>query len=206
MGGFRTRSFRRVRLRTASVARRNPPHVLIAAALAILASVAVQAQGPTYQLGRVPSAEEIKARDIAISPEGKELPPGRGTAVEGAAVYTQKCAACHGPNATGSALHRGLVPLGNAKPVKIPFSLVPYATTVWDFINRAMPQSNPGSLKPDEVYAVTAYVLYRNDVIKETDVLDATSLPKVHMPNRDNFLPVQPEWNPKAKRPFGYYP
>jgi len=206
MGGFRTRSFRRVRLRTASVARRNPPYVLIAAALAILASVAVQAQGPTYQLGRVPSAEEIKARDIAISPEGKELPPGRGTAVEGAAVYTQKCAACHGPNATGSALHRGLVPLGNAKPVKIPFSLVPYATTVWDFINRAMPQSNPGSLKPDEVYAVTAYVLYRNDVIKETDVLDATSLPKVHMPNRDNFLPVQPEWNPKAKRPFGYYP
>jgi len=206
MGGFRTRSFRRVRLRTASIARRNPPYVLIAAALAILASVAVQAQGPTYQLGRVPSAEEIKARDIAISPEGKELPPGRGTAVEGAAVYTQKCAACHGPNATGSALHRGLVPLGNAKPVKIPFSLVPYATTVWDFINRAMPQSNPGSLKPDEVYAVTAYVLYRNDVIKETDVLDATSLPKVHMPNRDNFLPVQPEWNPKAKRPFGYYP
>ena len=206
MGGFRTRSFRRVRLRTASVARRNAPYVLIAAALAILASVAVQAQGPTYQLGRVPSAEEIKARDIAISPEGKELPPGRGTAVEGAAVYTQKCAACHGPNATGSALHRGLVPLGNAKPVKIPFSLVPYATTVWDFINRAMPQSNPGSLKPDEVYAVTAYVLYRNDVIKETDVLDATSLPKVHMPNRDNFLPVQPEWNPKAKRPFGYYP
>jgi len=206
MGGFRTRSFRRVRLRTASVARRDPPYVLIAAALAILASVAVQAQGPTYQLGRVPSAEEIKARDIAISPEGKELPPGRGTAVEGAAVYTQKCAACHGPNATGSALHRGLVPLGNAKPVKIPFSLVPYATTVWDFINRAMPQSNPGSLKPDEVYAVTAYVLYRNDVIKETDVLDATSLPKVHMPNRDNFLPVQPEWNPKAKRPFGYYP
>jgi len=221
MDAFRTRcSRRRVRLRTAAVARRHPPHVLrtasvarrnppyfvLAAALAILASVAVRAQGPTYQLGRVPSPEEIKARDIAVSPDGKELPPGRGSAVEGALVYTQKCAACHGPNATGSALHRGLVPLGNAKPVKIPFSLVPYATTVWDFINRAMPQSNPGSLKPDEVYAVTAYVLYRNDVLKETDVLDATTLPKVRMPNRDNFLPVQPEWNPKAKRPFGYYP
>ena len=227
MDAFRTRcSRRRVRLRTASVARRHPPYVLrrgrlrrasgarrtpayiflLAAALAIPASVAVHAQGPTYQLGRVPSPEEIKARDIAVSPDGKELPPGRGTAVEGATVYTQKCAACHGPNATGSALHRGLVPLGNAKPVKIPFSLVPYATTVWDFINRAMPQSNPGSLKPDEVYAVTAYVLYRNDVLKETDVLDATTLPKVRMPNRDNFLPVQPEWNPKAKRPFGYYP
>jgi len=190
----------------ASVARPHPPYILLAAALAFLASVTALAQGPTYQLGRSPSPEEIKSRDIAISPEGKELPPGRGTAVEGAAVYTQKCAACHGPNATGSALHRGLVPLGNAKPVKIPFSLVPYATTVWDFINRAMPQTKPGSLTPDEVYAVTAYVLYRNDVIKETDVLDATSLPKVRMPNRDNFLPVQPEWNAKAKRPFGYYP
>jgi hypothetical protein len=207
MDSFRTRcSRRRVRLRVASAARRDPPHVLLAATLAILASVTTLAQGPTYQLGRSPTPEEITARDIAISPDGKELPPGRGTAVEGAAIYTQKCAACHGPNATGSALHRGLVPLGNAKPVKIPFSLVPYATTVWDFINRAMPQTKPGSLTPDEVYAVTAYVLYRNNVIKETDVLDAMSLPKVRMPNRDNFLPVQPEWNAKAKRPFGYYP
>jgi S-disulfanyl-L-cysteine oxidoreductase SoxD len=196
MDSFRTRCSRR----------RDPPYILLAAGLAILASVTTLAQGPTYQLGRTPSPEEIKARDIAISPEGRELPPGRGTAIEGAAVYTQKCAACHGPNATGSALHRGLVPLGNAKPVKIPFSLVPYATTVWDFINRAMPQTRPGSLTPDEVYAVTAYVLYRNEVIKETDVLDAMSLPKVRMPNRDNFLPAQPDWNPKAKRPFGYYP
>ena len=179
---------------------------LLTATLALSTCVTTLAQGPTYQLGRTPTPEEIKARDIAISPDGKELPPGRGTAVEGAAIYTQKCAACHGPNATGSALHRGLVPLGNAKPVKIPFSLVPYATTVWDFINRAMPQTRPGSLTPDEVYAVTAYVLYRNDVIKETDVLDAMSLPKVRMPNRDNFLPTQPEWNAKAKRPFGYYP
>ena len=179
---------------------------VLTAIVAISTSATALAQGPTYQLGRTPSKEEIKARDTAVSPEGKELPPGRGTALDGAAIYTQKCAACHGPNATGSALHRGLIPLGNAKPVKIPFSLVPYATTVWDFINRAMPQSRPGSLTPDEVYAVTAYVLYRNDIIKETDVLDATSLPKVRMPNRDNFLPAHPEWNPKAKRPFGYYP
>src|SRR5262245_58929704 len=192
MDSFRTRCSKR--------------RVLLTATLALSTCVTALAQGPTYQLGRTPSAEEIKARDIAISPDGKELPPGRGTAVEGAAVYMQKCAACDGPNASGSALHRGLIPLGNAKPVKIPFSLVPYATTVWDFINRAMPQSAPGSLKPDEVYAVTAYVLFRNDVIKETDVLDATSLPKVRMPNRDNFLPAQPQWNPKAKRPFGYYP
>src|SRR5215813_4218540 len=125
MDSFRTRcSKRRVLLRMASVARRNQPHillriasvarrdppcVLLAAALVILASVAAHAQGPTYQLGRTPTSEEIKARDIAISPEGKELPPGRGSAVEGAMIYTQKCAACHGPNATGSALHRGLI-------------------------------------------------------------------------------------------------
>ena len=192
MDSFRTRCSKR--------------RILLTAALALATCVTTLAQGPTYQLGRSPSPEEIKARDISISPEGKELPPGHGTAVEGAAIYNQKCAACHGPNATGSALHRGLVPLGNAKPVKIPFSLVPYATTVWDFINRAMPQTKPGSLTPDEVYAVTAYVLFRNDVIKETDVLDATSLPNVRMPNRDNFLPAQPEWSPKGKRPFGYYP
>ena len=90
--------------------------------------------------------------------------------------------------------------------MKIAFSLVPYATTVWDFINRAMPQSKPGSLTANEVYAATADVLYRNDIIKETDVLDAKSLPKVRMQNRDNFLPAQPEWKPGAKRPFGYYP
>lgn len=191
MDGFRTRCCR---------------FLLLAAVLAILASVAAHAQGPTYGLGRVPGADEIKARDIAISPEGKELPPGRGTAVEGAAVYTQKCAACHGPNATGSALHRGLVPLGNAKPVKIPFSLVPYATTVWDFINRAMPSTKPGSLTPDEVYAATAYVLFLNEVVDENAVLDATTLPTIKMPNRDSFVAVELDWKPGQRRPLGHYP
>ena len=83
-------------------------------------------------------------------------------------MYTQKCLACHGPNGTGTRLHRGLIPLGNSKPVKIQGSLVPYATTVWEFINRAMPSTKPGSLTPNEVYAVTAFVLFLNDVIKET--------------------------------------
>ena len=178
---------------------------LLTAAITLSACVTALAQGPTYQLGSTPSAEEIKARDTAISPDGRELPPGSGTVREGATVFAQKCTACHGSDALGGVV-RGLVPLGNAKPVKIPFSLVPYATTVWDFINRAMPQTKPGSLTANEVYALTAYVLYLNDVIKETDVLDAKSLPKVRMPNRDNFLPAQPEWKPGAKRPFGYYP
>src|SRR5216117_2066882 len=178
---------------------------LLTALIALSTCVAGLAQGRTYPLGTTPSEEEIKARDIAISPDGKELPPGNGTAKEGATLFAQKCAACHGSNGTGG-LTRGIVPLGNAKPVKISFSLVPYATTVWDFINRAMPQTKPGSLTANEVYAATAYVLYRNDIIKETDVLDARSLPKVRMPNRDNFVPVQPGWKPGQKRPFGYYP
>lgn len=179
---------------------------LLAAAIALSVPVTALAQGPTYRLGTAASAEEIKKRDTAISPQGKELPPGTGTVKEGATVYAQKCAGCHGPNGTGTRLHRGLIPLGNAKPIKIEGSLVPYATTVWDFINRAMPWATPGTLTPNEVYAVTAYVLFVNDVIKETDVLDATTLPKVKMPNRDAFLPVEIDWKPGQRRPLGHYP
>jgi S-disulfanyl-L-cysteine oxidoreductase SoxD len=179
---------------------------LVIATIAFSASVTVAAQGPTYRLGTTPSEAEIKARDTAVSPQGRALPPGRGTAVQGAAVYAQKCAACHGPNGTGTKLHRGLIPLGNAKPVKIEGSLVPYPTTVWDFIRRAMPWATPGSLTPDETYAVTAYVLFLNNVVKETDVLDATTLPKVRMPNRDNFLAVELDWKLGQRRPLGNYP
>ena len=164
------------------------------------------AQGPTYRLGTTPSAEEIKARDTAISPDGRALPPGRGTVKEGATLYAQKCQACHGPNGTGTPLHRGLIPLGNSKPVKIQGSLVPYATTVWDFINRAMPSTKPGSLTPNEVYAATAYVLFLNDIINENDVVNATTLPTIKMPNRDNFIAVELDWKPGQRRPLGNYP
>ena len=178
--------------------------LLVAALLA--APEVTLAQGPTYRLGTTPSADEIKARDTAVSPSGKELPPGSGGVSQGAAVYARQCVACHGPNGTGTALHRGLIPLGNSKPVKIAGSLVPYATTVWDFINRAMPSTRPGTLKPDDVYAVTAFVLFLNGVIKETDVLDATTLPNVRMPNRDNFLAVEIDVKPGQRRPLGHYP
>src|SRR3989338_8931260 len=161
---------------------------LLAAAVTLAACVPAQAQGPPYGLGRTPSAEDIRAADTAVAPDGTGLPPGRGTARDGAGVYAQKCAACHGPNGTGTALHRGLIPLGNAKPVKIQGSLVPYATTVWDFINRAMPWTKPGSLVADEVYAVTAYVVYLNDIVRDTDVPGATSLSKVQMPHRDDVV------------------
>ena len=172
----------------------------------LCAATTVLAQEPLYRFGTTPSAEEIKARDTAISPDGRELPPGRGTVKEGATLYAQKCQACHGPNGTGTPLHRGLIPLGNSKPVKIQGSLVPYATTVWDFINRAMPSTTPGLLTPNEVYAATAYVLFLNDIIKENDVVDATTLPTIKMPNRDNFIAVELDWKPGQRRPLGNYP
>lgn len=179
---------------------------LLTATIALSASVTALAQGPTYRLGTTASDAQIKSSDTAILADGTGLPPGSGTAMQGAPVYTQKCAACHGPEGKGTALHRGLIPLGNAKPVKIDGSLVPYATTVWDFIKRAMPWTRPGTLTPDEVYAVTAYVLFLNDIVKETDVLDATTLPKVRMPNRDRFLAVEIDWKPGQRRPLGFYP
>ena len=179
---------------------------LLAAAIVLSGSATVLAQGPTYRLGTTPSAEELKARDTAVLPDGRGLPPGRGTATEGATVYEQKCAACHGPKGTGTSLHRGLIPLGNAKPIKMNGSLVPYATTVWDFINRAMPSTSPGTLTPDEVYAATAYTLFINGIIQETDVLDATALPQVKMPNRDNFVTVEIGLTRGQRRPLGNYP
>jgi cytochrome c len=187
--------------------KRNSAVAVSVGVLTMLCTAATAlAQGPTYRFGTTPSAEEIKARDTAISPDGRELPAGSGTVKEGATVYAQKCQACHGPNGTGTPLHRGLIPLGNSKPVKIQGSLVPYATTVWDFINRAMPSTKPGSLTPNEVYAATAYVLFLNDIIKENDVVDAATLPKIKMPNRDNFLAVELDWKPGQRRPLGNYP
>lgn len=178
--------------------------LLLAGVIAAAASVPALAQ--TYGFGRAPTAEELKGVFPSAAPDGTGLPAGRGTAKEGAAVYKQKCAACHGPEGTGTPLHRGLIPLGNAKPVKLEKSLVPYATTVWDFINRAMPWTQPGTLAPDEAYAVTAYVLYLNKIVGEADVLDATTLPQVRMPHRDNMLPARVDWKPGERRLLGNYP
>lgn len=169
------------------------------------------AQSPTYGVGKTPSAEEIRAWDIAIGPTGKELPPGRGTAKEGAQIFAQKCAACHG--ATGSEgpapmLIKRQNPAANPGPCLNPCIRdanvmavhSPYATTIWDYINRGMPFKQEGTLKPDEVYALTAFILYKNGVIQEDEVLDAQSLPQVKMPNRDGY--AIPEWRPGMPRPF----
>jgi cytochrome c len=187
---------------------------LAAAALGICQTASTQS--PTYGVGRTPSAEEIRAWDIAISPTGKELPPGRGTAREGAALYVSKgCGGCHG--ATGSGAHAPT--LIARKGVKTPATVPclspcvndsnamgvhsPYATTIWDYINRGMPLGKEQTLTPNEVYALTAFLLYKNDVIKEDDVMDNRSLPQVKMPNRDGAA-LPPEWKHGTPRLEGY--
>jgi cytochrome c len=174
----------------------------------LLMGVSALAQSPTYGVGRTPSAEEIRAWDISVGPTGAELPSGRGTAKEGAQVYVQKgCAACHGktgtegraPNLKGKAdPNVDTWERGRILPIRSPF-----ATTVWDYINRAMPLNREGTLSADEVYALTAFLLYINDVIPEDEILDAQSLPKVKMPIGDGFASL-PEWKPKTRRLRGY--
>jgi S-disulfanyl-L-cysteine oxidoreductase SoxD len=161
-------------------------------------SAAALAQAPDYRnVGRTPSQQEIRAWDIAIGPDGKELPPGSGTATEGAKIYANRCAACHGQNLEGSSLgprlEGGEGTFKTLYPVRTIGSYWPFATTLWDYINRAMPRNQEGSLSADEVYALTAFLLYRNTIIQEGDVIDAKSLPKVKMPNRDGFVPARLE-------------
>jgi mono/diheme cytochrome c family protein len=176
--------------------------------LVVLMGATAIAQGPTYGVGRTPTAEEIRALDISIGPDGAELPPGRGSAKEGAQLYRAKgCASCHGAGGTGGkapTLKARLGPeadtwrRGRILPVRAPF-----ATTVWDYINRGMPLNAEGTLKPDEVYALTAYLLAINGVIPEDQVLDQESLPKVKMPLGDQYAQL-PDWKPKSRRLPGY--
>ena len=172
---------------------------------------AASAQSPTYGVGKTPSPEEIRAWDIAIGPTGKELPPGRGSAKEGAQIFAQKCAACHGATGSEGPAPMLIKPTNTSKtpapclnPCIREGNLMalhsPYATTIWDYINRGMPFRQEGTLKPDEVYAVTAFLLYKNGVIQEDDVLDAQTLPQVKMPNADGY--AIPDWKPGMPRPF----
>ncbi len=175
------------------------------------------AQSPTYGVGRTPSAEEIHAWDISISPTGKELPQGHGTAKEGEVLFKSKgCAGCHGATGVGArapALVKGGPPVGQTPPGMEGMHMVPdtgimalrspYAVTIWDYIRRGMPLNREGTLKPDEVYALTAFLLFKNDVIKEDEVMDAQSLPKVNMPNAHGFADL-PEWKHATPRLAGY--
>jgi len=156
----------------------------------VLAAGAARAEPPG--LGTPASEADIAAWDISIMPDGTGLPAGRGTPAEGKAVYARKCAACHGDDGTKS-VAPGAGPLVGGKidrieAVKTIGNFYGYATTVFDFIRRAMPYNEPRTLTNDEVYAVTAYLLAANKIIGENDAIDAHSLPRVKMPNRDNFI------------------
>ena len=161
--------------------------------IALATCVAALAQSPTYNLGRTPSAEESRTCCIPITIEGEGLPPGSGTAKQGAPIYAQKCAVCHG--LTGTEGPRTVLVAEGTKALRGRF----FATTIWDYIQRGMPPTKRTDwregewLNADEVYALTAFLLYRNRIIQESDVLDAQSLPKVQMPNRGAYTP------PKAK-------
>jgi cytochrome c len=185
-------------------------------AMAMAGGGAVSAQSPTFGVGRAPTPEEIRAWDISIRPDGQELPMGHGTAKDGAPLYVQKgCAGCHGRSGSGANAPTLIKSDGTTKssvPCLAPcvndnnvMALnSPYATVMWDYINRGMPLGKEGSLKPDEVYALTAYLLFKNGVIREDEVMDPQSLPKVAMPNRQGFaLPAQ-EWKHGTPRLQNY--
>ena len=174
--------------------------------LIILAAPAAGLAQSRYNVGTPLSQEEIKSFDFLIGPGGEALPAGKGTAKEGAVLYAKRCEVCHGKNGESGVLRR-LVLGKPGQPFRGPFkpedrdsiAYYPYATIAWDYINRAMPASNPGSLKPNEVYALVAYLYYRNGIIKENDVMDEKTLPKVVMPNRNGFVPAKPVYPPEKK-------
>jgi cytochrome c len=168
--------------------------ILVAALLLVAGCARAGAERPeTPNLGRPASAAEIAGWDISIAPDGRGLPPGRGTSAEGAAVYAAKCQSCHGERGAGSPNDRlvgGQGTLASATPVRTVGSYWPYATTVFDYVRRAMPYMQPHSMTDDEVYAVTAYILQLNGIIAAGDEMNARTLPAVRMPNVGSFVPV----------------
>ncbi len=170
------------------------PRKLLLWTLCSVVCASLHAQTKSSGFGRPASAEELKQRDITVLPDGAGMPDGNGTAAQGEAVYRDKCASCHGPTGEGNQpqgpqLVGGMGSLATDNPVRTVGSFWPYATTVWDYIHRAMPQNQPGSLSADDTYAVTAFLLNRNKIIEAGEIMNKESLPKVRMPNRDGFVP-----------------
>ena len=166
---------------------------IAAAVVFAFAGVATAADLPN--LGKPISPADIAPWDISILPDGTGLPPGSGTPAQGAPIFAQKCSACHGENGKGgiAAPVTPYAPRATLDGGKTIANFWPYATTLFDFIRRAMPYNKPHSLSDPEVYALTAYLLRLNNLIGDNDVIDAKSLPKVKMPNRDNFIIRFPE-------------
>src|SRR5580704_3565761 len=171
---------------------------ILAAGIFLLSANIALAQTQTYSnIGRTPTKEEIAAWDISVGPDGKGLPEGHGTAKEGAPIFAAKCAVCHGTEGEGGKIGPRVVggiadteTLTTLKPVRTVGGYWPYATSVWDFIRRAMPRDQSGTLTPNEVYSLTAFILAKSKIIQEDDVLDEKTLPKVQMPNRNGFVPA----------------
>lgn len=160
------------------------------ALLALLLALPVSAQQPWSTFGRPATPAEIAAWDIDVRPDGKGLPKGRGSVVQGRDVYDVKCATCHGEfgeNNQFLQIAGGIGSLASDQPVRTTGSKLNHATTLWDYINRSMPFQAPKSLTADEVYALTAYVLHLNDILPEDTVLDERSILTVQMPNRDGY-------------------
>jgi len=163
-----------------------------AVAIALLGSVVLGAQTREHSVGRAPTAEEIRALGVTVAPDGKGLPEGSGDAVQGRALFAERCARCHGPKADGDIgppLVGGQGTLATKTPKKTVGSFWPYAPVVWNYIHRAMPFDKPGSLNHSEAYAAVAYILHLNGIVGEKEVLNARTLGKIRMPNRDGFVP-----------------
>jgi len=162
------------------------------ALLTVASAALAQAPAQAPQFGQPIAPADIAPWDISIGPDGAGLPPGRGTAMQGEAIYVAKCQACHSEKGAGKPNDPLVGGAGTLAPDKTPLKTVgsywPYATTLFDYIRRAMPFPESQSLTADELYAVSAYILNLNGIIGTDDVLDAQSLPKVRMPNRDGFI------------------
>jgi mono/diheme cytochrome c family protein len=165
---------------------------LIAAALLILASAAIARAGDTPGLGKPMTEADIKPWDISVMPDGGNMPPGSGTAAQGAKLYVDKgCNLCHGDNGKGGpnpALVGNPPLMGDVAALKTIANFWAWPTTLFDYIRRAMPWPTPHTLSDDEVYALCAYLFAANNLIPQDQVMNAETLPKVKMPNHDNFI------------------
>jgi S-disulfanyl-L-cysteine oxidoreductase SoxD len=164
----------------------------LALATATAAGLAAAAPPAGPGLGEAVDAAQVARWDLSVFPDGRGLPPGSGTAAAGEGVYRAHCAACHGAKGEGgSGGHLvGREPLTDPDPDQAVGNYWPYATTLFDFTRRAMPMDAPGSLSNDDLYAVSAYVLYLNGIVAADDILDAGTLPKIRMPNLDGFIGI----------------
>ena len=172
------------------------PKLLAAGAIA---AAAITPRALAYDFGWPAAPDEIKLWDIDVRPDGKGLPDGSGTVAQGKQVFADNCAACHGDTGQGGIkdpLVGGQGTLASDKPIKTVGSFWPYATTLFDYIHRAMPYPTPGSLSNDDTYAVVAFILSLNGIIPTDSKVDRASLPNIKMPNRDGFI-ADPEFDPR---------